>query len=119
MSDPISAAAARAFGGALGTAGTGGVGGAGGVGDTARKYIIDVGKGEGPSFKDTLARALDGVSEAQDRADDYVAKYLRGEPVEIHQVMAASEEAGIALQMLIELRNKFTDAYKTVINMQS
>ena len=28
----------------------------------------------------------------------------------LHQVMAATEEAGIALEMLIEIRNKITDA---------
>jgi flagellar hook-basal body complex protein FliE len=33
--------------------------------------------------------------------------------------MAAAEEAGIALEMLIEIRNKVTDAYRTVINMQT
>jgi flagellar hook-basal body complex protein FliE len=33
--------------------------------------------------------------------------------------MAATEEAGIALEMLIEIRNKVTDAYRTLINMQS
>jgi flagellar hook-basal body complex protein FliE len=45
--------------------------------------------------------------------------FLRGEPVELHEVMAATEEAGIALEMLIEIRNKVTDAYRTIINMQS
>jgi len=33
-------------------------------------------------------------------------------------VMAASEEAGIALNFLVEMRNKLTDAYRTVMNMQ-
>ena len=41
-----------------------------------------------------------------------------GENVELHQVMAATEEASISLQMLVEIRNKFTEAYKTVIQMQ-
>jgi flagellar hook-basal body complex protein FliE len=31
--------------------------------------------------------------------------------------MAASEEASISLEMLVELRNKLMDAYKTVMNM--
>ena len=48
-----------------------------------------------------------------------VGKFLRGDPVELHQVMAAGEEAGIALEMMVELRNKFTDAYRTLISMQS
>jgi flagellar hook-basal body complex protein FliE len=39
--------------------------------------------------------------------------------VEIHDVMAATEEAGIALDMLIEIRNKLTDAYRSVMQMQS
>jgi flagellar hook-basal body complex protein FliE len=75
--------------------------------------------GNGSSFADTLKQALEKVSEAQDNSAAHVAAFLRGENVELHQVMAAAEEAGIALEMLIEVRNKFTEAYRTVINMQS
>ena len=73
----------------------------------------------GASFGDTLKRAIEEVSGAQESASTQVNAFLRGEPVELHQVMAATEEAGIALEMLIEIRNKFTEAYRTVINMQS
>jgi flagellar hook-basal body complex protein FliE len=105
MSDPISAAALR---------------GLQQGGDSARRIVVDLGKdASGPSFGDTLKRALGEVSEAQDTATDYIQRFMRGEPVELHQVMAASEEAGIALEMLVEMRNKFTDAYRTIINMQS
>ena len=38
---------------------------------------------------------------------------------ELHQVMAAGEEAGLALDMMIELRNKMVEAYRSVIAMQS
>jgi flagellar hook-basal body complex protein FliE len=71
------------------------------------------------TFGDTLRKALDEVSTVQDGAQDLIGAFLRGEQVELHQVMAATEEAGIALEMLVELRNKFTEAYRTVINMQS
>lgn len=73
----------------------------------------------GPSFGDTLKQALGEVSAVQDNATQSVDAFLRGEPIELHQVMAASEEAGIALETLIEVRNKFLDAYRTLINMQS
>lgn len=73
----------------------------------------------GASFGDTFKQALEKVSEVQFNAQDNVNAFLRGEQVELHQVMAASEEAGIALEMLIEVRNKFAEAYRTVINMQS
>ena len=73
----------------------------------------------GPSFGETLTRAINEVSAQQDRSAEMTGAFLRGEPVEMHQVMAAAEEAGISLEMLIEVRNKFTEAYRTVINMQS
>jgi len=34
-------------------------------------------------------------------------------------LMAASAEAGIALDTMIELRNKVIDAYRTLMSMQS
>ena len=104
MSDPIGVAALRSLQG---------------IGDGPRKITIDIGKGDGPSFGETLKRALGEVSNAQDNATDQMQRFLRGEPVELHQVMAAAEESGIALEMLVELRNKFTEAYRTLVNMQS
>lgn len=77
------------------------------------------GKTGGPSFGDTLKDALGEVSDVQDSAQEIVAAYLRGDQVELHQVMAATEEAGIALELLVEVRNKLTEAYRSVINMQS
>jgi flagellar hook-basal body complex protein FliE len=77
------------------------------------------GDDEGTSFADTLKQALNQVSDLQEDAQDAISAYLRGEPVEVHQVMAAAEEAGIALEMLVEIRNKITEAYRTVISMQS
>jgi flagellar hook-basal body complex protein FliE len=73
----------------------------------------------GPSFKETLSRAMDEVSGLQENARDAVNAFIRGEPVELHDVMAAAEEAGIALDMLVEIRNKLTQAYQAVVQMQS
>jgi flagellar hook-basal body complex protein FliE len=71
------------------------------------------------SFGDTLTKALNEVSDARDRSSDLTTRFANGENVELHQVMAASEEAGIALDMVIELRNKVVEAYRSVIAMQS
>ena len=73
----------------------------------------------GTSFADSLKDALGEVSQLQTEAKDAIGAFLRGEPVEIHEVMAATEEAGIALDMLIEIRNKLADAYRAVSQMQS
>ena len=74
---------------------------------------------ETSSFSDTLKDALGGVQRSQENAAEYVQRFAHGENVELHQVMAATEEANISLTMLVELRNKFTEAYRTVIQMQS
>ncbi|NLG63772.1 MAG: flagellar hook-basal body complex protein FliE [Candidatus Cloacimonetes bacterium] len=74
---------------------------------------------EGPSFADTLKQALGEVTQAQDRATNAIDAFVRGEAIELHEVMAAAEEAGIALDLLVEIRNKLTEAYRSVINMQS
>ena len=80
-------------------------------------FRLQQGQTDGPSFGDTLKRALGEVSSAQDNAQDYVQRFVRGEPVELHQVMAAAEEAQISIEMLVELRNKLMDAYRSVVNM--
>ena len=71
------------------------------------------------TFGDTLTRALNEVSDTRDKSSDLTQRFAAGENVELHHVMAASEEAGIALDLLIELRNKAVEAYRSVISMQS
>ena len=107
MSDPIGALALRNIQGLQS------------INDGPKSISLDIGKGDGPSFGDTLKKALGEVSSTQENATDQMQRFMRGEPVELHQVMAAAEEAGIALEMLVELRNKFTEAYRTLVNMQS
>jgi len=71
----------------------------------------------GPSFADVFKRAINDASSLQGEAQDLIGAFLRGEPVELHQVMAASEEASISLELLVEIRNKLTDAYRSVMTM--
>lgn len=72
----------------------------------------------GPSFADLFRRALGDASALEEDAKNAIAAFLRGEPVELHQVMAASEEAAISLELLVEVRNKLTEAYRTIMNLQ-
>ena len=102
----------------------GGFGGGFGVGglDTGRQTVPAIRGGDGAggaSFEDTLKKFVNDVSAQQDAATELQGKFLRGENVELHQVMAAGEEAGIALEMMIEVRNKVTEAYRTLIAIQS
>jgi flagellar hook-basal body complex protein FliE len=103
----------------LGSYGQGPLAGLGVGGDRGAIQVpAGVGKSDGPSFGDTLKQFVGGVSDAQDAAGELRDKFVRGENVELHQVMAAGEEAGIALEMLVELRNKVSEAYRTLVNLQ-
>lgn len=102
----------------IGGAGAGGLGPMGGIGGLGRG-LRTAGAADGPSFGDTLKQALGQVSAVQDDAAQKVGAFIRGENVELHQVMAATEEAGIALEMLVEVRNKLLEAYQSLATMQS
>jgi flagellar hook-basal body complex protein FliE len=71
------------------------------------------------SFAEALAGAVGDVSRLQTESQDIIARFVRGEPVELHQVMAASEEASLSLEIMVEVRNKLADAYRAVMNMQA
>jgi flagellar hook-basal body complex protein FliE len=70
------------------------------------------------SFGDLFKKALNDTQGMEQNAKDMIGAFLRGEPVELHQVMAASEEASISLELLVELRNKLTDAYRQIMSIQ-
>lgn len=90
-------------------------------GDRPRGTTIDVGAGAGdaPTFGETLTDALNSVTDMQKGARDLQNRMLAGEDVDLAQVMATSTEAGLAFDLVVELRNKVVEAYRTVINMQS
>jgi len=70
------------------------------------------------SFADIFKQAINDASGLQNESQQMIEAFLRGEAVDLHQVMAASEEAGISLQLLVEIRNKLTEAYRSVMHMQ-
>lgn len=111
MSDPIGAAVARAYQ-------TGGTWAPALGQDGAVRQLPLVSPPAAEPFADTLTRAINGVSEKQETAASTLQSFLRGDDVELHRVMAATEEAQISLEMLIEVRNKFADAYRTLTSMQ-
>ena len=86
--------------------------------DDGGRTLIGVGDEGAGTFGDTLKRAIGEVSSATEASGDAVARFTRGEPIDLHQVMAAAEEAGIAVEMLIGVRDKVLEAYRVVMNMQ-
>ena len=71
-----------------------------------------------PSFKDTLSGFLGDVNELQKKADVSIEKMSTGEITDVHQVMSSVNEANLAFNMMMEIRNKVMDAYSQVMSMR-
>lgn len=72
----------------------------------------------GPSFKDTLNGFLSDVNSMQQKADQSIERMAAGEITDVHQVMSTVEEAKVAFNMMMEIRNKVMDAYQEVMRIK-
>jgi len=68
-------------------------------------------------FADTLKTALDGVNATQQRAAELSESYERGEVTDIAKVMLARQEAGVAFEATLQVRNKLLSAYQDIMRM--
>lgn len=76
------------------------------------------GSGAAPAdFAQTLNGALHKVSAVQQRSADLQAGYERGEVTDIAQVMLARQEAGVAFEATLQVRNKLLGAYQEIMRM--
>ena len=72
----------------------------------------------GKSFQAVLLESLDEVNRLQAEADEGVQRLLTGQTDNVAEVMAAVNKAGIAFDLLMEIRNKLVDSYKEIVQMQ-
>lgn len=70
-----------------------------------------------PGFADLLAESIQSVEELSEESNRMTVDLSLGRPVELHQVMLASTKAQIALELLIEIRNKIIEAYQEISRM--
>lgn len=68
-------------------------------------------------FADTLRTALDKVNASQQRASDISAAYERGEETDVAKVMIARQEASVAFEATLQVRNKLLSAYLDILKM--
>ncbi|MBP1890051.1 flagellar hook-basal body complex protein FliE [Clostridium moniliforme] len=70
------------------------------------------------SFSKVLGDAINKVNELQVNADNKAEGLIKGENVNMHDVMLSMQEAQISMQLLIETRNKVVEAYQEINRMQ-
>lgn len=72
---------------------------------------------QGGDFAGSLKSALDQVSGAQSRAEELSTGYERGEVTDVASVMLARQEAGVAFEATLQVRNKLLSAYQEIMRM--
>jgi len=91
----------------------GGAGGIGGLrGPASAPASVDNG------FAKLMKQGLDSVNEVQNKANTLATQFEKGVPgVDLPQVMIEMQKANVSFRALTEVRNKFVDAYREIMNM--
>lgn len=70
-------------------------------------------------FSQVLKSSLDGVNNAQSKADVLGQRFSLGDDtVNLSDVMISMQKASVAFQATVQVRNKFVSAYQEIMNMQ-
>lgn len=70
------------------------------------------------SFREVLEKSLGEVNNLQSEAEQKIQKFATGEVTDLREVMVAAEEANLAFQFTLEIRNKIVEAYQELFRLQ-
>ena len=73
---------------------------------------------KGKDFKSILLNSLDEVNRLQHEADRGVQRLLTGETDNVAEVFNAINKADVAFDLLMQIRNKLTEAYQEMQQMR-
>ncbi|HWQ10478.1 MAG TPA: flagellar hook-basal body complex protein FliE [Holophaga sp.] len=73
---------------------------------------------ESTNFADILKSALQEVDAVQTNAEQEVRNLMTGESTDMHSAILAVQKADVSFQMMMAVRGKLIDAYRTVMQMQ-
>jgi flagellar hook-basal body complex protein FliE len=69
-------------------------------------------------FKGLFEKAVAGVENLKQTADQGVERFLAGEGEELHSMVMATQKAELAFELFLQVRNKVVTAYQEIMRMQ-
>lgn len=69
------------------------------------------------NFTEIFSNLIDSVNTLQMDSSQIQEAFMSGEPVELHQIMIKAKEAGLGMDLLLEIRNKLLNAYQELMRM--
>jgi flagellar hook-basal body complex protein FliE len=82
----------------------------------AKKSPASTGGGAAEGFADALGRLLDGVEQTAGEANVAIGNMVEKNG-EVHDAMIALQRAEMSLQLTVQIRNKFVNAYNEIMRM--
>ena len=70
------------------------------------------------AFQSVLSDAIGRVEQFHQNSQTAIGKFLSGEDEEVHKVALAAQQAEIAFDLFLQVRNKVISAYQEVMRMQ-
>lgn len=85
--------------------------------DAGGKVSEGTGAG-GASFANLLSRLLAGEAQGHESATAALRDMAMGKTDNLHQVMLQMAQADLSFRLILEIRNRLTDAYQEIMKMQ-
>jgi flagellar hook-basal body complex protein FliE len=71
-----------------------------------------------PDFSSMVAQGLEKLQATQANSDNLAVKATTGDLTDIHEYMIASNQATVATQLTVAVRNKAVEAFTEIMRMQ-
>ncbi len=68
-------------------------------------------------FTDVFGKLINSVNSIQQESAQAQELLATGEAADLHQVMIAVEEAGITMDLFLEIRNRLLEGYQSLVKM--
>jgi flagellar hook-basal body complex protein FliE len=72
----------------------------------------------GSDFASVLASSLDSLQATQSKADNLATQAATGNLQDVHDYMIASNEASLATEMVVAIKNQAVSAFNEIMRMQ-
>ena len=91
---------------------------AGGVSKSGMPALTNTSATGGPSFKDFLGNAVNGLNDVVTAPDALMQQYVTGGPVDVHDIMIANAKAELAVNLTAQIATKVSQAYDKILQIQ-
>ncbi|MCL6442035.1 MAG: flagellar hook-basal body complex protein FliE [Alicyclobacillus sp.] len=72
----------------------------------------------GTSFAQMLGNAVNQAGDLVDQADEAATTFAAGGPISIDQLMTMEQKASLAVDLVVQIRDRVVSAYQSIMNMQ-